>query len=80
MGGRFALSDDSHGVEQVGLNYQGVLDTVRQAGIQELVFFEKKASGSHAQNGDTSRVSLSTRSVAEVEASPFWTSSSSTQL
>ncbi|KAK4542092.1 hypothetical protein LTR36_007123 [Oleoguttula mirabilis] len=36
MGGRFTLSDDSHGVEQVGLNYAKTLACVERAGIAEL--------------------------------------------
>ncbi|KAK5000369.1 hypothetical protein LTR60_007506, partial [Cryomyces antarcticus] len=38
MGGRFTLSDDSHGCDQVGLNYHKVLDAIRSAGIQEIHF------------------------------------------
>ncbi|TKA81643.1 hypothetical protein B0A49_00529 [Cryomyces minteri] len=38
MGGRFTLSDDSHGCDQVGLNYGKVLDAIRSAGIQEIHF------------------------------------------
>ncbi|KAK0928020.1 hypothetical protein LTR91_006633 [Friedmanniomyces endolithicus] len=36
MGGRFTLSDDSHGIPQVGLNYGKVLQCVERAGITEL--------------------------------------------
>lgn len=36
MGGRFTLSDDSHDIGQIGLNYSKVLDCVRRAGITEL--------------------------------------------
>ena len=36
MGGRFTLSDDSHGIEQVGLNYGRVLEAVERAGVEEL--------------------------------------------
>ncbi|KAK4561196.1 hypothetical protein LTR86_005151 [Recurvomyces mirabilis] len=35
-GGRFTLSDDSHGVDQVGLNYGKVADCVKRAGVTEL--------------------------------------------
>ncbi|KAK5107458.1 hypothetical protein LTR62_001256 [Meristemomyces frigidus] len=36
MDGRFTLSDDSHGVDQVCLNYGKVADCVRRAGMTEL--------------------------------------------
>ncbi|KAK5681453.1 hypothetical protein LTS10_005983 [Elasticomyces elasticus] len=36
MGGRSTLSDDSHGVAQVGLNYGKVVQCVERAGITEL--------------------------------------------
>lgn len=36
IGGRFTLSDDSHGVDQVGLNYHKTIDCVERAGITEL--------------------------------------------
>lgn len=38
MGGRFVLSDDSHAVEQVGLNYHRVFESVAKAGITELFY------------------------------------------
>ncbi|KAI7356921.1 histidinol-phosphatase [Hortaea werneckii] len=37
MGGRFTLSDDSHGVAQVGLSYAKTLTCVEKAGITQLV-------------------------------------------
>ena len=35
-GGRFCLSDDSHGVEQIGLNYHQVIEFLEKAGIDIL--------------------------------------------
>lgn len=40
MGGRFCLSDDSHGVDQVGLNFGRTLDFVVDVGIPKLYFLE----------------------------------------
>jgi histidinol-phosphatase (PHP family) len=39
-GGRFCLSDDSHGVDQVALNYHSALDFLGQAGIEKLHYLE----------------------------------------
>lgn len=36
LGGRFTLSDDSHGTDQVGLNYGKVLAFIEKTGIQEI--------------------------------------------
>lgn len=40
MGGRFCLSDDSHGTAQVGLNYHRVLSFIEKTGIQEVYYLE----------------------------------------
>lgn len=32
------MSDDAHGVDQVGLNYARVLDTIRKAGIETIYY------------------------------------------
>jgi histidinol-phosphatase (PHP family) len=39
-GGRFVLSDDSHGVDQVALNFPRVLEFLGRAGISELHYLQ----------------------------------------
>ncbi|KAI9663025.1 MAG: histidinolphosphatase [Bathelium mastoideum] len=39
--GRFVLSDDSHGVEQVALNYHRVLKAIKAAGIQQINYLRR---------------------------------------
>jgi len=46
MGGHFTLSDDSHGIDQVGLNYGKVADCVRRAGIADLWYLAPAVDGS----------------------------------
>lgn len=41
LGGRFCLSDDSHGIEQVGLNYHRVIEGIREANITSLYHVSK---------------------------------------
>ena len=36
MSGKFTLSDDSHGVDQVALNYPRLLQAIEAAGIQDI--------------------------------------------
>lgn len=45
MGGRFTLSDDSHGTSQVGLNFARTLQSAREAGVAE-IFHVAAADGS----------------------------------
>lgn len=71
LGGRFVLSDDSHGVAHVGLHYDKVLDFVRTAGIRELYFVRASPSARGLEEGEMP--SLSRVNLAELEADPFWT-------
>ena len=42
LGGRFTLSDDSHGIEQVGTNYGRVVKYLEYLDVKEVWTFEKK--------------------------------------
>lgn len=41
MGGRFCFSDDSHGTDQVALNYEKMFECVKRAGIRELYYLDR---------------------------------------
>lgn len=43
MGGKLTLSDDSHGVAQVGLNFRRVSDYLKSLGVRELYSLERQA-------------------------------------
>lgn len=43
-GGRFALSDDSHGPDAVGLNYHRLADYLHHVGVTELWYLESYPS------------------------------------
>lgn len=45
MGGRFCMSDDSHGIDQVGFGYRQVLDFVTQTGITDLHYLDLSEEG-----------------------------------
>ena len=69
MGGRFTLSDDSHGVDQVGLDYQQVLRFISKVGITTLHFLQRK--------GDTvderfPKVSVQSASLSDLKTHPAW--------
>lgn len=40
-GGKFCLSDDSHGTKQIGLNYHKVLDYMNELQLQELHYLDR---------------------------------------
>ncbi|PUU73794.1 polymerase/histidinol phosphatase-like protein [Tuber borchii] len=49
-GGRFTISDDSHCVSEVGLNYNRLLGYIRDIGLQEVYYLEKLPMGEMAIN------------------------------
>lgn len=73
MGGRFTISDDSHGIDQLGTNYSRLLEFVKRAGITELYYASRQvpASDSRFPNAGFSRIA-----VQELEQLPFWTKDS----
>ena len=40
-GGHFTLSDDSHGVDQIGAKYHEVLGFAEEVGITTITYFER---------------------------------------
>ena len=69
MGGRFTLSDDSHGVEQVGQNFHLVKQMIKRAGIAELFFLEK---GPETKDQRFPNVSDRSITVEQLLHSQFW--------
>lgn len=73
MGGRFTLSDDSHGIEQVGLNYVKTLACVQEAGITELCYLAPTAESESPIEVRFPSVQWSRVSVSELKSHAFWT-------
>lgn len=72
MGGKICLSDDSHGIAQVGLNYGRMMDYLVEMGVEEiwyLVSVELKGEGDEAV-GTRGRVVA--RRMREWTTHPFW--------
>jgi histidinol-phosphatase (PHP family) len=44
LGGKFTLSDDSHGVVQVGLNFERVKSYLEDVGVETLWYLERDAN------------------------------------
>lgn len=66
-GGRFCLSDDSHGVDQVGLNFHRVLAFVEQVGIPTLHYLQL-SDGASSADGRFPRTQVESMSVEHVKA------------
>ena len=65
MGGRLALSDDSHGIAQVGTNFERAFMYLESLGVEELYVLE--SDGIRAQEKKT--VSICSVSLADAKAS-----------
>ncbi|KAK3069364.1 hypothetical protein LTR53_012351 [Teratosphaeriaceae sp. CCFEE 6253] len=72
LGGRCTLSDDSHGVQQVGACYAGVLECVERAGLTELWCLWRVETG--AEEADTRFAGVGWRAVliSELKRHAFW--------
>ena len=72
MGGRFTLSDDSHGIEQVGLNYEKVLQCVKKAGIMEFWYLAPTSTHNQPHDDRFPDVGWQAISVSELGNHGFW--------
>jgi histidinol-phosphatase (PHP family) len=61
LGGRFVLSDDSHGIAQVGAAYDKTLEFIKSVGITRLAVLE----------GISAPASFEMTSVTEVPVEPL---------
>ncbi|KAI5777805.1 polymerase/histidinol phosphatase-like protein [Geopyxis carbonaria] len=71
LGGRFTLSDDSHGVEQIGQNYYRVLEYIHEIGLGEIHYLEKLPMGEIATNV-LDACAVRTMSVEDLKKEVFW--------
>lgn len=72
LGGRFTLSDDSHGIAHVGLNYSRVLDCIKRAGITEIHYLTPLSSFVRRQDDRLSNVGWKVVSVGNMERHAFF--------
>ncbi|KAH3915600.1 histidinol-phosphatase [Parastagonospora nodorum] len=69
MGGSFVMSDDSHGIEQIGTNYSRLLAFIQKAGIKEIHYIDPRGARNDARFPSAGFTSIATSKLA---ASPFW--------
>lgn len=70
-GGRFTMSDDSHSVEQVGLNYHRVLEYIQNIGLEQIHYLEKLPMAQMAINMLDACI-VRTLSLDELRSQRFW--------
>ncbi|KAF2877456.1 histidinol-phosphatase [Massariosphaeria phaeospora] len=69
MGGRFAMSDDSHGIDQIGTNYARLLAFIHQAGIKQIYFAEPTIPKQDTRFPNASFSSIAVETLTQL---PFW--------
>lgn len=67
--GGFVMSDDSHGIEQIGTNYARMLAFIQKAGIEEIQFVDP--AGTRIDSRFPS-AGFSTIKVTDLVQLPFW--------
>jgi histidinol-phosphatase (PHP family) len=71
LNGRFTISDDSHGVDQLGTNYPRLLEFVLRAGIRHIFYAD---SGAPRKDSRFPNAGFSSIAVDELGQLPFWKS------
>jgi hypothetical protein len=69
LGGAFVMSDDSHGVDQIGTNYARLLAFIGETGIDEMHFVDRTGIQSDSRFPNAGFLSIA---VSELSELPFW--------
>jgi histidinol-phosphatase (PHP family) len=69
MGGGFVMSDDSHGIDQLGTNYGRLLAFVQKAGIERICYIDPAGT---RKDDRFPNAGFSSISVTELAQMPFW--------
>ena len=69
MEGRFTMSDDSHGIDQIGTNYPRMLAFIHQAGIQQIHYVDLEAPKTDSR---FPTAGFSKTAVDDLARLPFW--------
>ncbi|KAF2113401.1 polymerase/histidinol phosphatase-like protein [Lophiotrema nucula] len=70
LGGRFTMSDDSHGIDQVGTNYRRLLEFIHKAGIGQVCYADR---GAPRKDSRFPNAGFSSIAVDDIVQLPFWT-------
>ena len=72
---RFCLSDDSHGADQVALNYGHALPFLNEAGITTITFLQHYAPRGRSLDSRFPTLDFVQMQLDQLRSLPFWTSS-----
>lgn len=70
-GGRFTLSDDSHGIHQVGTDYDRLLRFVEETGIRKIVSFEQGSTTRDLRFPNIDIATVTAKELGEIWAAPL---------
>jgi histidinol-phosphatase (PHP family) len=71
-GGKICLSDDSHGVSQVGLNYDRLRDYLARTGVEEIYYLVDFKDRKPGDEDVGCRGRVVARMVSDWDDNPFW--------
>ena len=63
------MSDDSHGIDQVGTNYPSLLDFIKKAGITEIHYADPDALSNDSRFPNAGFSSIAIQDLIEL---PYW--------
>jgi histidinol-phosphatase (PHP family) len=69
MGGGFVMSDDSHGIDQIGTNYARLLAFIRKAGKDQIHYADRAGV---RKDSRFPNAGFSSIAVTDLAQSPFW--------
>jgi histidinol-phosphatase (PHP family) len=69
MGGNFVMSDDSHGIDQIGTNYARLLAFIQKAEIEQIYYAD---SAGVRKDSRFPNVGFSRIAVTNLVQLPFW--------
>lgn len=69
---KFVMSDDSHGNDQVGLNFQYVLEYIREMGIRTIWYYDLEEVGNPDVRNGIGKVVLKNVKCEELIENEFW--------
>ena len=72
LGGRFTISDDSHGIAHIALNYDKVVDCIKRAGIPQMCFLAPVSDTVLPHDTRFPSAGWKSIDVAELEQLEFW--------
>ena len=68
MGGGFVMSDDSHGIDQIGTNYARLLAFIQKAGIEKIHY----ADSGVRKDSRFPNAGFPSINVTDLARLPFW--------